>query len=74
MSCMVHPNSPSTSSLLKVVMYGWVHVWTAMSSPLSSYAVENSFGFCKIFTPMKKWVARMLFCFKNAYSVSELCE
>jgi len=56
-----------TSRLLNVVMYGCVHVCTAMSCPAWK-AFWNSLGFCTMLTPIMKCVVLALFASRKSTS------
>lgn len=62
----VQPNCPSSAVLSSVVMYGCVHVCTAMSSLFVLAATENSLGLFRMFCPIIKCVAFCPFAARNA--------
>lgn len=55
---------PRTSRLPRVVIYGWVQVWTAISWPLWK-ACMNWVGYQIMLLPIMKWVVVWFFEVKN---------
>jgi len=66
------PTSPSTFTLLNVVICGWDHVWTAMSSPLLK-ASKNGVGLANILEPIMKWVVVKFWVCRNWTSFVVCC-